>query len=60
MYFNEELSKFLLSNKKEINNELEFIKNFNHRDEYYKIKRYLDDFLNDSIDERFIVLPGLR
>ncbi len=33
---------------------------YNKRDDYYKLRERIDDFLNLESEERFIVLPGLR
>ena len=33
---------------------------FNHRNSFYYLKKYVDDFLNGYDENRFIVMPGLR
>ncbi|MCL2115638.1 MAG: AAA family ATPase [Methanobrevibacter sp.] len=60
MFFDEELNNYIYSRGREINKHLENIKGFNHREEYFKVKKYLDDYLNGNLEKRFIVLPGLR
>ncbi|MDR2624588.1 MAG: AAA family ATPase [Methanobrevibacter sp.] len=61
MFFEDDLVGYIDFKQSEMKSSFEDVKNFNHRSEYYKIKRYLDDFLNDEIIEnRFIVMPGLR
>ncbi|RAP51808.1 MAG: hypothetical protein BZ137_09650 [Methanosphaera sp. rholeuAM130] len=35
-------------------------KKFNERNDYFRIKKYLDNFLENNIDDRFIIMPGLR
>jgi len=61
MIFEEEIESYLNLIQEINEDKIEEIKNFNHRGEYYKIKKYIDDYLN-NIDgtERFIVMPGLR
>jgi len=60
MFFDEELNSYIYSKQREIHKELEKIKDFNHKDDYFIIKRYLDDYLEGNLEERFIILPGLR
>jgi len=60
MLFDEEINSYIYSKQREINKHLEDIKNFNYRDEYFKIKEYLDDYLEGNFERRFIILPGLR
>lgn len=45
----------LLNEKLTYNN-----KKLNHRNSYYQIKNYLDDFIKCNPNNRFIVMPGLR
>lgn len=33
---------------------------FNHREEFYIIKRYIENFLEGKTKQRFIIMPGLR
>lgn len=33
---------------------------FKERDPYFKIKKHLDYFLNGNVENRFVVMPGLR
>lgn len=33
---------------------------FMHRNEFYELKKYIDDFLNGDILNRYFILPGLR
>jgi len=56
-YINENLTQMPLAYRNKIgtNNE-----RYNHRLEFEYIKCYIDNFLNDIEDERFIVLPGIR
>jgi len=61
MVFDEELKDYILAKDVEMDYFIENVADFNYRGEYYKIKAYLDDFLNDkSIEDRFIIMPGLR
>ncbi len=45
----------IVSNKLQFNNKL-----FNHRNEYYRIQRHVDEFLKGKYYNRFISMPGLR
>ncbi|MDR0913508.1 MAG: AAA family ATPase [Methanobrevibacter sp.] len=61
MLFEDDLIRHIEFKQKEIENLLADVKTFNHRQEYFKIKKYIDSFLNDElIENRFIVMPGLR
>lgn len=66
MFKNEnELIKFIKNEVTNIptvlNNELTFKnKKFNHRQDFYEIKRLVDDFIDDDSIDRYLVLPGLR
>ncbi|MDR0912181.1 MAG: AAA family ATPase, partial [Methanobrevibacter sp.] len=61
MVFDEELNKYIHLKQEEVSLFADEIKEFNHRSEYYKIKNYLDDFIEDKhVEDRFIVMPGLR
>jgi len=61
MTFDNELNSYILGKQRDIPGLIEDIKDFNHRDEYYKIRQYIDDFLNDDKGgTRFVVMPGLR
>jgi len=61
MVFEEELREFLDINQIEVFSLAKNVQNLNYRSEYYKIKKYLDDFLNNKKGARnFIVMPGLR
>jgi len=60
MIFEEELNKYIHLNQNEILDTIKKNQNLNKRGEYYKIKKYLDDFLNDKEGHNFIVMPGLR
>ena len=33
---------------------------FEHRKTYFRIKKYVDEFLDGYIENRFIIMPGLR
>jgi len=35
-------------------------KQLSYRDGYYRIEGYVDEFLNGSKENRFIIMPGLR
>lgn len=35
-------------------------KTFRHRQDYYEIIRYVDDYLNGKTNNRYLVLPGIR
>jgi len=56
-YINENITQMPLVYRNKIthNNEV-----YNHRLEFDYIKSYIDNFLNEIEDERFIVLPGIR
>jgi len=61
MVFEEELYNYIDDKQAEMPFFIDKIKNFNHRTEYYKIKKYLDEFLNNEKDaSSFVVMPGLR
>ncbi|KZX16447.1 hypothetical protein MBCUT_08330 [Methanobrevibacter cuticularis] len=60
MIFDEELNGYIKSKQREINKQIAKIEDFNCRDEYFKVKRYLDEYLEGALEKRFIVLPGLR
>ena len=45
----------IISSKLSSNN-----KKLNHRTDYFRIKEYIDNFLNGNNQNRFIVMPGLR
>ena len=46
---------FLVQNKTRSN-----IKEFNKRSDFYRIKKYIDNFLEDNGEDKFIIMPGLR
>lgn len=56
-YINENLTEMPLAYNDKISNNCG---RYNHRVEFEYIKSYIDNFLNDVEDERFIVLPGIR
>jgi len=61
MIFEEEIESYLNLIQEINEDKIEEIKKFNYRGEYYKIKKYIDEYLNDNDGaERFIVMPGLR
>ena len=60
MVFDEELISYIYSRQREINQHLKETKNFNKSVEYFKVKKYLDEYMGGNLDKRFIVLPGLR
>ncbi|KZX15044.1 ATP-binding protein [Methanobrevibacter curvatus] len=61
MAFEEELYKYIDDQQEEIPFFINKIGNFNHRSEYYTIKGYLDEFINNENDANsFVVMPGLR
>jgi len=61
MIFDDELKSYIKDNQRKTEYNLKKIKNLSHRSEYYKIKKYLDDFLEeDNSVKRFVVMPGLR
>jgi len=61
MIFDDELAGFIKNKQKRARFLLSDIKGFNYRNEFYKIKKYLNEFLKDERKEsRFIVMPGLR
>jgi predicted AAA+ superfamily ATPase len=60
MYFDSELINHLSFKKREAKSKLKKIRNFNHREEYFKIQECLDEYLEGNLEKRFIVLPGLR
>jgi len=61
MVFDEELINFIRVQQKNTDDLLQHISGFNYRDEYWKIKKHLDNFLNGkNTENRFIVMPGLR
>lgn len=45
----------IISSKLSSNN-----KKLNRRTDYFRIKEYIDNFLNGNNQNRFIVMPGLR
>jgi len=61
MAFDEALINNIKDQQKNPRDLLGDLNDFKYLDEYYKIKRYLDDFLADkNVENRFIVMPGLR
>jgi len=59
--FEEELYNYIDYKQTEMPFFLNKIEDLSHRTEYYKIKEYLDEFLNNEKDaSNFIVMPGLR
>jgi len=61
MVFEDELINYITFRQNSTDDLLNKIKDFKYREEYYKIKEYLDDFLeNDESVKRFVVMPGLR
>jgi len=60
MIFEDELNSYIRLKQSEIVEKIIKTQNFNYRSEYYKIKRYLDEFLNKKEGHNFIVMPGLR
>ena len=46
---------FLVQNKICSNN-----KEFNKRSDFYRIKKYIDNFLENNGEDKFIIMPGLR
>ena len=60
MIFEDELNSYIHLKQIEILDRIKKTQNFNHRGEYYKIKKYLDDFLAGKEGHNFIVMPGLR
>ncbi|KZX14647.1 ATP-binding protein [Methanobrevibacter curvatus] len=61
MVFEEELINYINSQYNQTDSLLKNIKNLNYRQEYWKVKKHLDDFLSGkNVDDRFIVMHGLR
>jgi len=60
MLFEDEINGYINSKQDEIHKLLEDVKDFNHREEYFRVKKYIDDYLDGKVDNRFIILPGLR
>ena len=61
MVFDEELINFIRVQQNNTDDLLRNIRGFNYRDEYWKIKKHLDIFINGkNTENRFIVMPGLR
>ncbi|MDR1721969.1 MAG: AAA family ATPase, partial [Methanobrevibacter sp.] len=61
MEFDEELIDYVFSRQRAVEYFTNRVKDFNHRGEYYRIKKSMDNFLEDKyIDDRFLIMPGLR
>ena len=61
MIFENEIESYLNLIQEINEDKIEKTRKFNHRGEYYKIKKHIDDYLsNNNGAERFIVMPGLR
>ena len=60
MLFEDEINGYINSKQDEIHRLLEDIEGFNHREEYFRVKKYIDDYLEGKVENRFIILPGLR
>jgi len=60
MIFEDELNRYIHLKQIEILDRIKKTQNFNKRSEYYKVKKYLDDFLMEKKGHNFIVMPGLR
>jgi len=60
MTFENDLSNYITLKQKELPDLIKKIQNFNYREDYYQIKKYLDDFLNEEESHRVIVMPGIR
>ena len=61
MAFDEALINNIKDQQKNPNDLFGDINDYNYLDEYYKIKKHLDDFLTDkNVENRFIVMSGLR
>ncbi|MCL2687982.1 MAG: AAA family ATPase [Methanobrevibacter sp.] len=61
MVFEDELISYITFRQNSTDDLLKNIKDLKYMEEYYKIKKYLDDFLeNDDSVKRFVVMPGLR
>ena len=55
------LKEYIIAKQRNSGDLLKNIQKFKHKQEYYKIKKYLDEFIDGSnIESRFIVMPGLR
>lgn len=65
MILQEDLINYIYAKQREIQrlciNKLKWKnKIFNHRIEYYRIKKHVDKFLKEDYYNRFIIMPGLR
>jgi len=60
MIFEDQLNDYIHLKQMEILDRIKKTQNFNYRGEYYKIKKYLDNFLMEKEGHNFIVMPGLR
>ncbi|MDR0913362.1 MAG: AAA family ATPase, partial [Methanobrevibacter sp.] len=61
MFFEDDLKDYISSRQSAMEVFTRHVKKLNKRGEFFKIKKYLDDFLNDkNIENRFLVMPGLR
>ncbi|MDR3062791.1 MAG: AAA family ATPase [Methanobrevibacter sp.] len=60
MIFEDEINRYINSKQSEMGDKINNINDFNRRGEFYKIKNYLDDFLDGHEGHNFIVMPGLR
>lgn len=61
MVFDEELVNYMRVQQNDIDYLLRSINDFNYREEYWKIKEHLDNYLNGkNTEDRFIVMPGIR
>jgi len=60
MVFEDDLANYINLKQIKISQSLGKPQKFKYRQSYYKIKKYLDDFLNNEEGRRVIVMPGLR
>ena len=60
MVFEDELANYINSKQVKISQSLGKPQKFKYKQEYYKVKKYLDDFLDGKEGHRVIVMPGLR
>ncbi|MDR3063721.1 MAG: AAA family ATPase [Methanobrevibacter sp.] len=61
MELNNELKEYIVGRQRNLKYLLRDVNNLHHRSEFFKIKKYLDDFISGkSIESRFIAMPGLR
>ncbi|KZX10752.1 ATP-binding protein [Methanobrevibacter filiformis] len=60
MVFDDDITNYIQLKQKETPDVIKKVKDFNYKEDYFQIRKYLDDFLNGINSHRVVVMPGLR